>query len=107
MITVKIHRNSKGEVYGFDADDHGDEIVCSAVSALVINTVNSIEVFTDEVGICDYNENGGYLSFSIENIKKCNVNKDVELLFNSLVLGLKSIMVEYSKHLNIIDKEVL
>lgn len=105
MILINIYRNNNGEVYGFDAKNHGDAIVCSAVSILTFNTINSIEVFTDATGCFNYCENGGFLTFSIESIKNCNTNKDVALLFNSLVLGLNGIFSEYSQHLKIIDKE--
>jgi uncharacterized protein len=107
MITIKVYRNINGEIYGFDANNHGEPMVCAAVSALVINTANSIEALTTETIVCDYKEKGGYLSFSIENIKSCNQNKDVKLLLDSLLLGLNGIMLEYKQHLKIIDKEVL
>jgi uncharacterized protein len=105
MINVKIYRNKSGEIYGFDASNHGDKIVCAAVSILVMNTVNSIESFTEAKGICAYNDDSehGYLNFSIESIKSDISNKNANLLLNSLLLGLNSIQEEYGKHLKIID----
>ena len=109
MIVVKFHRNIDGFIYGFDADQHGDKIVCSAVSALTINLVNSIKAFTNVKIKCDYSKNGGHLVCLIEDIKNGVFNNDVNLLFNSLLLGLNSIMNEYKEHLLVIDndKEVI
>lgn len=103
MIVIEIYRNKSDEVYGFKASNHGDEIVCSAVSALTINTINSINCFTDVVGVYKYKTDGGFLVFKIDSIKNGNSNKDVNLLFGSMLLGLNSIMNEYSEHLKIID----
>ena len=53
MITVKICKNHDGDITEFETrghagyDDSGKDIVCAAVSMLVINTINSIEAFTD------------------------------------------------------------
>ena len=48
MIQITIYKNKKHEYMGFDVDGHagfddsGHDIVCAAVSALVINTINSV-----------------------------------------------------------------
>jgi uncharacterized protein YsxB (DUF464 family) len=54
MTKVCFYRDREGELTGFTARDHagyaeeGSDIVCAAVSALVIHTVNAIEQFTDD-----------------------------------------------------------
>ena len=81
-------------------DDYGKDIVCAAVSVLVINTINSIDKFTDNV-IEASNEDGILLKF---------VNKpdeDAILLMNSLLLGLEEIQRQYgNKYLRLIIEEV-
>ena len=50
MITISIYKNAEGIYNGFKVlghagfDDKGKDIVCAAVSVLVINTINSIEI---------------------------------------------------------------
>lgn len=107
MIKVYIYRNKAGKIFGYKINDHGDPIVCSAVSALALNTINSIEVFTDEKYLCDYEEDGGFLSLEISSIKYDHKFDDkVELLINSFVLGVESIKKEYNNDIDIIYRDV-
>ena len=52
MIQVTIYKNADNLITGYklsghaDYSEYGSDIVCAAVSALVINTINSIENFT-------------------------------------------------------------
>ena len=55
MIKVTIYKTERHEYAGFryarvmqDMHENGEDIVCAAVSVLVINTLNSIERFTDD-----------------------------------------------------------
>ena len=109
MINVYISRNKDNEIYGFRLNGHsgfaecGSDIVCSAVSALVLNTVNSIEKFTDEVFECSASEKeGGFLDFQF--VKKAEISKDAGLLVRSMLLGLVSIKKEYGKFIDIHDE---
>ena len=51
MIHVTIFCNEDRECVGFQTEGHaeyadpGEDIICAAVSVLVINTINSIETF--------------------------------------------------------------
>lgn len=103
MIEVYIHRNSAGEVFGFKAENHGDPIVCSAVSALCFNTVNSIEQFTELDFKADASQDGGDLSFSIPFLENGGKNGNATLLLNSLILGLKQIELDYGNDLKVFD----
>ncbi|MDE6181647.1 MAG: ribosomal-processing cysteine protease Prp, partial [Eubacteriales bacterium] len=42
MIKVEFYQKSN-KIVGFEIKNHGKDIVCSAVSILSLNTVNSIE----------------------------------------------------------------
>lgn len=106
MIEAYIYRNKSGEVYGYKVTDHADSHVCNAVSILVLNTVNSIESFTEVDFECDYEEAGGYFWLNISSVKNGEHNHDVSLLLNSLVLGLKTIEMEYEKDIKVYDEEV-
>ncbi len=95
MIRVRAVKE-QGRYRGFTIEGHagyaqaGEDIVCAAVSALVINAVNSIERFTDDAFTCDCE--GGMireLMFSSE------ISKESELLMDSLMLGLTEIQKSY------------
>ena len=105
QIRVSISRNHQGQIYGFTAYNHGMSIVCAAVSALVLNTVNSIEEFTEEEFMpIEIPENGvGYLKLCLPGIEAGNDNRDVDLLLSSMLLGLKKIQEQYPSQIYIED----
>ena len=96
MIKAKVSiKDSKYS--GFSCTGHagyankGNDIVCAAVSVLVINTANAIEKFAD----CDFE------ALSLEDEIKYVFNSvpddKATLLMDALVLGLKEIQKEYGK----------
>ena len=101
MIKVYLYTTSASELYAFKAYDHGDAIVCSAVSALALNTVNSIEFFTDDVFTCEYDNDGGFLFFESSSAKAGELKKDVKLLLDSFRLGIESIADNYESQIEI------
>ena len=109
MINVKIYKNQNQDVIGFQCKGHagyanaGSDIVCAAVSVLVINTINSIEQFLDESVFYEADEKSGCIEYRINGIP----SDKAKLLLDSLVLGLKEIERNYSKkYLQIRIKEV-
>lgn len=100
MIKVKISKKNN-KIYAFDIsghaeyDEYGKDIVCSAISVLVINTVNSIQKFTDATLVIDeYNKKTGNIKFKLD-IEKGIYSSEVEVLLKSLELGLNSIKEQY------------
>ena len=72
--------------------DKGQDIVCSAASVLLINTVNSIETLThDEISY--KNISSGDLEVSFPK----GLSDSGNLLMNSLILGLNEIKNEYGE----------
>jgi hypothetical protein len=65
--------------------DEGEDIYCSAVSALVTNTYNSLEVLTEDTVLADLDQ--GYLKITFTQTP----SEKGKLLFDSLLLGLSSI----------------
>lgn len=113
MIEVKIFRNENSDIYGFKLSGHagyaeeGNDIVCSATTMLVINTINCIELFTDEKFICNADEvNGGFIDYILPNIKSGKKSHDSQLLIKTMLNGLNDIKEQYSKYINILDREV-
>ncbi len=105
MIKVKFFKNRNSDIFCFEVLDHGDSIVCSAVSALTINTVNSIDSFTDDDFTVDIIEEGRicYISNKLKNNEEL---RDVTLLLNSFELGINAIADEYKNEINIKYEEV-
>ena len=94
MIKVTVYKTRRHDYVGFDVSGHagyaeaGSDIVCAAVSALVITAINSIERFTKDETSC--------------------VSHDAGLLLDSMILGLEEIedSSEHEEYIDIIFKEV-
>lgn len=97
MITAKFIKEGKHykkfmiEGHAEYADE-GEDIVCAAVSALVINTINSIEEFTEDAFTCDCRD-GQIQSWEFTS----DVSADSDLLMDALQLGLTNIMKSYGE----------
>ena len=98
MIKVSVYKNAENLITGFtlsghaDYSEYGSDVVCAAVSALVINTINSIENFTSDKFRIEQDEKNGFLEFHVISSMSNNSN----LLLSSLALGLQGIEEEYS-----------
>ena len=99
MIKVSAYQNEEGRIKGFcmsghaEYADHGEDIICAAVSALVINAVNSVETFTEDVFSFEAEEDGGRMEFMITS----DISDKSILLMNSLFLGLQGIQDSYGQ----------
>ena len=99
MIEITRIKNEHGENIGFRClghagfAKHGKDIVCAAVSGLVLNTINSIEQFTEDKFSCAQEEKSGLVEFIIVS----EVSKESALLMDSLFLGLTNIQRDYGK----------
>ena len=106
MIKVTIQKNNREYKAVFceghaGFDDPGKDIVCAAVSILLINTANSIERFTDSFLGSD--EDDGVLRL----VLKDHPDEKANVLIDALILGLESIQSEYGKKfLEIENREV-
>jgi len=104
MIRICINRNSQGQIYGFRALNHGNDIVCAGVSTLVFNTVNSIETFTEETMSVDKPQEGsGYIELYMPDIEAGHDNRDVCLLLSSMLLGIENIRDQHPSQITIDD----
>ncbi len=72
--------------------DPGEDIVCAAVSALVINAINSIEKFTEDAYTCDC-QDGMIKSWEFTS----EVSEQTTLLMDSLMLGLADVQKSYGE----------
>ena len=98
MICVTVVQTRDKQIRAFQVAGHagyaesGQDIVCSAVSALTITTINSLEAFTSQSFEIDQDEEDGVITVNFLE----DLNHDAALLMNSLILGLKSIENEYN-----------
>ena len=107
MINITVKKRN-GSYLDFLSRGHagyaeeGQDIVCAAVSALIITTVNSLDEFTDEK--IEVGEDDGYVSIHF----KTNPNTERgKLLMDSLILGLTEIEHSYNnRYLTVKVKEV-
>ncbi len=105
MIIAKVVKQ-RGKYYSFSCEGHaefndsGKDIVCAAVSMLVINTGNSLEAFTDNKLV---SSDCGKISWTFVDTPD---EKGV-LLMDSLCLGLAETEKRYGKkYLRLIIEEV-
>ncbi len=108
MIEINVNFK-KNRIQGFELSGHagyseyGNDVVCAAVSVLVINTINSIENLTDDLYDCSTDEQIGYISFKLTE----DGSNDVQLLLKSMLLGLESMRDEYgSDYIKLVVEEV-
>jgi uncharacterized protein YsxB (DUF464 family) len=108
MISIIISRHND-EYKGVSLDGHagyadkGQDIVCAAVSVLVINTFNSIERFTEDAFSCEAAEDGGYMSMSFSE----KLSEKSVLLLDSMLMGLEEIRKQYGdEYISLQYKEV-
>lgn len=99
MTTVLLRKTKDGGYAGFTCTGHagyadsGFDIVCSAVSVLVINTINSMELFAKEEMEVVTGSEDGVIDVTFVN----PVNEKTKLLMDTMALGLESIEKQYGK----------
>ena len=92
MIEATVLKEQDSPV-GVRVLNHGDPIVCSAVSILMLNCANSIEEFTDAGFTVDIAPDGGDMTIKVTEFDELGKALD------SLILGLKSIEISYKKEI--------
>ncbi|MCM1063663.1 MAG: ribosomal-processing cysteine protease Prp [Eubacterium sp.] len=110
MITVEIHRTKNHGYKGFCCIGHAEyakpgqpDIVCAAVSALTIGTVNALEELAGEKLTVTQNEASGFFKCDFESVLQDRSN----FLMDFMVFSLENIRKEYGKkYLKVNIKEV-
>ncbi len=107
MIRVVFYQDSGHRLVGFqtlghaDYAENGPDILCAAVSALTINTVNSLEKLTGVPMKTRTDEAKGGMA-----VRLLQTTDGTQLLLQSLKLGLESLEQEHGKHIRVGLKEV-
>ena len=106
MIQV-IVKKQKDNIIGFHIEghsgyaEHGSDIICSAVSALALNCVNSIDEFTEDSFSVESDEERGLIDFKLTVVP----SEQSQLLLRSMFLGISGIEKSYgSQYVTIINR---
>ncbi len=100
MIIVEISRDKAGAVCGIKCRGHaeyaesGSDVVCAAVSILVINSINAIEKLSDtKLKLNGEDQAEGIIDVSFET----GPDAKAEVILDTMLLGLNDVMVNYGK----------
>lgn len=105
MVIVQIVRSPDGKITGFQVKGHagyadrGEDIVCSAISAITVGTVNSVEVLTKTV--MKTRMKNGFLSGSLPPMESDELKAQAELILESMVVMLNTIETSYREYIRI------
>ena len=110
MTTVVIRKDHKGSYKGFYCMGHAEygkrgrpDVLCAAISALTIGTVNSLEELAGEKLLTAVDEKTGFLKCEFEDI----LQEKSSFLMDSMVFSLKNLSREYGeKYLQVKFEEV-
>ena len=108
MVRIRFQiETSTGKYKGFSTEGHaefaeeGEDIVCSAISALTINTVNSIEELTDAAFEINTNQEAGSIRMTLNNTE----SEKAQLLLESLILGLEQLEKQYGDQIICVERQ--
>ncbi len=99
MIQLTMYRQADGNYTGFSCKghagyaDHGQDIVCAGVSALVLTVVQSLETLTEDKTEVSVEEAAGSVRCMLQEPS----SEKARLLLDALFLGCQSIRKEYGK----------
>ena len=96
MIEAILSKDTQGDIRGFSISNHGETRACAAVSMLAINTINSIELFTEDDITYEYDEDGGYLKFALTDYA---ASESAGVLLKALELGLNHVRELYPEEI--------
>lgn len=110
MTTVVICKDEKGAYRGFYCMGHAEyakkgkpDVLCAAISALTIGTVNALEVLAGEKLHTTQDANSGFLRCDFESA----LQEKSSFLMDSLVFSLENISKEYGdRYLQVKFEEV-
>ena len=98
MIQVNVKKQNEN-IIGFRVEGHsgyaphGSDIICSAVSVLTINCINSIEELAEDEFLVDTDEERGLIDFTLQK----GPSPEAELLLRSWELGIAQISESYGE----------
>ncbi|MFV0441802.1 MAG: ribosomal-processing cysteine protease Prp [Lachnospirales bacterium] len=104
-ISANIYM-THNRIFSFTVENHGSSFVCAAVSMLVINTINAIDKFLDVKYTLDVDEKNAIIHFESHDTFNGIKNDELDILLNTMVLGLQDTAKNYSEDLTLNIEEV-
>ena len=107
MITVQIERNEERHINSFemsghaDFGPHGQDLVCAGASAITFGAINAVAKLCQVKPDIDMEDDGGFLRCTIPAGIDVQTYEKVQLLFEGMLVALRSIEAEYGKHIKI------
>ena len=91
-----------------ESGPYGHDLVCSAVSALTIGTVNNLTRLADVEPEVEMNEEeGGYLELTLPEISNETQLQTAQILLASLFYSLSDIEESYGEYISVSRNEIL
>lgn len=110
MITIDVKRNELNDIVSFTMSGHaesgpyGHDLVCAGASAISFGSINAVTALCNITLQVTMEEEGGFLRCLIPKNIDEKTNEKVQLLFEGMLISLRSIEKEYNDHIQIIDK---
>ena len=103
MIKIKINKSNNKynslEVSGHsNYDEHGKDIVCAGVSAIVTGGLNALAI--ENKNKISYRVEDGYVNVDVLDIENNNLQKIMDVI----IIQLKTIEESYKKYIKIYEK---
>ncbi|MBZ4687265.1 MAG: uncharacterized protein PWQ96_126 [Clostridia bacterium] len=108
MVEVVIYSKA-GKYSGFQVQGHsgyseqGSDIVCSGISAITQSAVMGLQYYFDESVEVKVKEGFLKCNLVLDKLSEAELEK-VEVIIQTMLLGLESIKEEYKGYLNIVKK---
>ncbi|GAB3050268.1 ribosomal-processing cysteine protease Prp [Virgibacillus ainsalahensis] len=109
MIHVTVYR-SNNQIKEFELSGHADsgpygyDLVCAGVSAVSIGAVNAVMELCEAELEIEQGSAGGYLHVALPDSSDHEEMEKVQLLFEGMLISLKTMEVEYSQFIQIQTK---
>lgn len=79
-------------------DEHGKDIVCAGVSAIVTGGINALGI--ENKNAISYRVDDGYVNLDVLDI----MNNNIQMIMNVIVIQLRTIEESYKKYVKIYEK---
>lgn len=109
MIRIRVKRDKSGQIASLTINGHagyaekGQDIVCAAVSAISIGTINAVEAVLGVRLPTEVHEDG-FLSCHMPSLDDGQLRDKVQLLLEAMIAALRSVEAEYGRHVQVMDE---
>ncbi|MBT2574242.1 ribosomal-processing cysteine protease Prp [Bacillus sp. ISL-51] len=111
QATIRRSRTEEGvlsfEMTGHaDFAEHGRDLVCAAVTAVVFGAVNAVIALAPLEPILDIGQDGGYFYFEFPEAADQEAFQKAQLLIEGMIVSLETIERDYNDHLRLTTNQI-